>query len=470
MNDHKKFDDKTVSSERKFSDLKPEKKILFCTVYRRSINDFYDWVRSNTKTSITFAVKRIHSFGLRFIKQNLPNVEILEYPTWDEYVRVVESRKWDVIGFSFYLNEIHEILEMVELARKKGVKEIWAGNYGALTEEIRGWFDRVFIGYSEERLARELGYSFDQLIHPPLVNYLGTTLGVKLQVYGTLFTSRGCTIGCDFCQTPAFCPHTHEIPLDSIKNVLQYYLDHGINEVVILDENFGLLRRHSERVIELLGEMGFYWYAMTKVNQASKYLEKWIQNGFCGALIGIESMNQDVLDAIGKRQSVERVVDFVNRMHRLNRMIIGYYMIGFEDDTKQSIKRDMEKVADLKLDITQICVLTPLPGTKQWDYISDKYGIFDKDWHHYNAKYLVWNHPNISPGDMRKMLEWSFRKCYPVIRPVEMTTKFHRMYRELENKGLLGGLKYFSRSFIKANSYNYYPEKIPLLKKRVYEQ
>ena len=58
---------------------------------------------------------------------------------------------------------------MTEYARKKGVSEIWAGNYGALTESIQKHFDRVFIGYSEDEIAKVLGkrVANEDIIHPP---------------------------------------------------------------------------------------------------------------------------------------------------------------------------------------------------------------------------------------------------------------------------------------------------------------
>ena len=112
-----------------------DKNILFTTVYRRYKSDLYDYFGANSNQSLfRFSLPRVNSFGLRFIKQNIPQIEILEYPTWNEYKKKVQEKKWDIIGFSFYLNEIHEIIEMEEYARKQEIPEIWAGNYGALTK------------------------------------------------------------------------------------------------------------------------------------------------------------------------------------------------------------------------------------------------------------------------------------------------------------------------------------------------
>jgi len=39
------------------------------------------------------------SFGLRFLRQNIPEIEILEYPTRAEY-RNALKKGWDVVGYS----------------------------------------------------------------------------------------------------------------------------------------------------------------------------------------------------------------------------------------------------------------------------------------------------------------------------------------------------------------------------------
>lgn len=441
-----------------------DKKILLSTVYKRHKNDVYDYFGANAGRSFfRFSLQRIQSFGLRFLKQNIPDIEILEYPTWEEYVARLGEEDWDVVGFSFYLNEIHEILEMVKCARERGVKEIWAGNYGALTESVEKQFDRVFIGYAENEIAQYLGKSIpnDGLIHPPLIGHASTLPGIKLNCVGYLFTNRGCKNKCDFCQTPSFCKKPYKIPLQSIERVLKYYHKMGITEIIILDESFGLFKNHAEKVVSLLDKYGFYWFPMVRADYLGKRLNDWSKKGLIGAMTGIETFNQKTLDSMGKKETVGDIVSVVKRLKAMNKFIVGYYMIGFEDETVDSIKRDLKELAKLQMDTSQICVITPLPRTPQWDRMEKNYGIFDKDWHHYNAKHLVWNHPNISPKEMRDILDLGFRVTYPRIRTLETSLGFMKRYIDYE--GFVGGMRYTIKHFIHANSFDYYPKKMCML-------
>ena len=314
-----------------------------------------------------------------------------------------------MVGLSFYLNETHEALEMVDAARAAGAGEVWAGNYGALTTEVQNKFDRIFVGYSESQVASYFGKQIKDIIHPPLIEYLNSPFGVKLNIYGVLFTTRGCPVGCKFCQTPVFCNRPSIIPLKSIERVLAYYKENGINVVLIEDENFGCNRRHADAVVELLDKYGMVWGCMARADYLRDKIDEWAEmrlkngkrmSGFGGAAIGIENIHQERLDDIKKKEGTEDILDTVRKLRKNGLGTVGYYMIGFESDTKESLKEDIPQLAALKLDITQICVLTPLPQTPLWAEIVEKYGIWDHDYHHYDGKHLVWNHPHIKPEEI----------------------------------------------------------------------
>ncbi len=387
-------------------------RVLLTTVYTNG--QYYDYIESNVSFPFRMTWVRRTSYGLRFLKQNVPELEILEYPTREEYLRKLEEG-WDVVGFSFYVNEVPEILEMADLARERGVGELWAGNYGALTPGMELYFDRVFRGYAEEEVASFFGRRIKEVVHPPLLGTVGTTLGLKFAPVGVLFTTRGCPVGCKFCQTPSFCPRPSIIPLRSVERVLEFYKELGLGYVIILDENFGLFRKHAEEVAELLGEYGFMWVPMIRADLLGEKLEEWRKLGMRGALFGIESFDQRVLDDLEKRERVETVKEVIRKI-RLSwnspgRGIggIGYYMIGHEEETRESIRAALKELKGLNPGFVQLCILTPLPSTPLWEHLDREYGIFEKDWHKFDCKHLVWNHPHLSPPEMEGLLSWGMR-------------------------------------------------------------
>ncbi len=115
------------------------------------------------------------------------------------------GKGWDAVGISFYISETEEALAMAEAARASGsVGEVWAGNYGALTPSVQEKFDRPSSATPKIRspLLRPEGRRDRS---SPLIEHLDSSFGLKLNIYGVLFTIRGCAVGCKFCQAPCFC-------------------------------------------------------------------------------------------------------------------------------------------------------------------------------------------------------------------------------------------------------------------------
>ena len=442
-------------------------RVLFTTVYREG--EGYDYIGSNSRSRwFRFRWPRDQSFGLRFLQQNVPELEIMEFPTFDQYKRRL-AEGWDVVGISFYISETEEALAMADFARASGaVGEVWAGNYGALTPSVEEKFDRVFVGYAEDEVAAYFGRKVERIVHPPLIEHLDTPFGLKLNIYGALFTIRGCSVGCKFCQATSFCSRPRPLPLEAIERVLSYYRDHGINVVVIEDESFGADRRHADRVAELLDEYGMVWGCMARADYLIDKIDEWAEmrrrpshgpgkgrnpvRGFAGAAIGIENFHQDVLDGVAKREGAGEILETVEKLLSHGLGTVGYYMIGFPTDTAASIKKDVERLASLKLDLTQICVLTPLPRTKLWEEVAGRYGISDPDYHHFDGKHLVWNHPNISPEEMEVLLDWSMRRVNPRTAPLRSSA---RIWRKAYGEAGVAGIRVLLSCLVRANSFDY---------------
>lgn len=406
-------------------------KILFTTQYIKN-NDYYDYFESNAKNIFKFGLKRKISFGLRFLKENIPFLEILEYPSKAQYIKKIKEG-WDVVGFSFFVNDIPRILEMVEIARENRVKELWAGNYGALTPGIENYFDRIFIGYAEKTLGRFLGVKVKEIKHPVLPVFLELgPLGIEYKPFGVLFTTRGCPMKCEFCQTPLFAPKPEAIPLDSIEEVLLKYKRMGIEEVVILDENFGIIRRHAENVVELLNKYKFMWSVMTRADLLMSHLDDWNKKRIVSAFIGIESLNQNILDRIKKREAISMIKNCIEELHSKNIYIIGYYMIGFPEETVDSILQDINELKEFQVDYMQVTILTPLPQTPLWHELDSKYGIFEKDFSKFDTKHLVWYHPNLTPDKARILLFHGFKTLNSPLNYLRSIKRLSQRYLALK--------------------------------------
>ena len=131
-----------------------------------------------------------------------------------------------------------------------------------------------------------------------------------------------------------------------------------------------------------------------------------------GALFGIESFHEDILKQMHKNEKAQAALELAGRLDRAGMYAHGYYIIGLPPETPESIAADLKTLASLKLDVTQITIVTPHPQTEMWHELDSGYGIFEKDWSKFDTKHLVWNHPHCAPGVLESLLELGFHSCY----------------------------------------------------------
>lgn len=370
--------------------------MLLSTVYRRFSRDY---------SRIANAPRRV-SPGLRFIKQNVPQVEILEYPRWNEYVSKLREG-WDVVGFSFYQNEIAEIAQMAAQARSQGVKEIWAGNYGALDYSIPSLVDRVFIGPAEDEVAQVFGNRVrpEDIQHPVMMVHFSLIPGIRTLTFGLLYTTHGCPYECSFCQTPVFERNRFTINLESIERALRYYKKQGVAYLFPMDEIFGIYPKFTDELTRLFARYKFHWWAQSRASLFMHYLDSWHERGLRIPSVGVESMTQSTLDGMNKRQKTDEIYEFCRRSGEKRGMYrISYSMIGHENLNAEQTLEDAFLLKQANFDAHAVSVITPFPKTALWDKLSASNDIFDHTYSHYKLKHLVWHHPHISPAEMRYLL------------------------------------------------------------------
>lgn len=421
-------------------------KVLLCTVCRGRGGEFADPLAAATPSIPRFSMPRKASLGLRFIKQNVPQVEILEYPRWREYVAKLKEG-WDVVGFSFYQYEVDTIEKMAEEARRQGVRETWGGNYGALDARVPRIVDRVVIGPGENEIAQTFGYSVrdDEIEVPPVFAYIATKPGnIKHFTFGVLCTQRGCPYKCTFCQTPAFEKKCYHFNAESVDRVLRFYKRMGLSRVFVTDELFGAHPAFYDRVTRLLARYDFHWYCQSRAATVLRHLDEWYERGLRFVHIGLESMNQEALDAVDKKQTVEEISAFIRRTGEKRGLLrLAAYMIGFPNMTAEDTIRDALVLKRAGFDIHTVSVITPYPQTPLWDEVNAKYGMLDHTYSHFDAKHLVWRHPHITPLEMARLLK-------TVVRTVNRPTAAYwkSLYRLWRGDRHAGGAKSLRRDLV----------------------
>jgi anaerobic magnesium-protoporphyrin IX monomethyl ester cyclase len=219
---------------------------------------------------------------------------------------------------------------------------------------------------------------------------------IRTSTYGKrylpIITSDGCPFNCSFCfmSMPQFRRKYVSYSVERVLDEIEYLVkEHHIEELDIRDTNFfintartrslleGLIRRNlkvfltgvNARVDQLLNLDGDFWKLMESA-------------GMKELMIGAESGDQEMLDMINKRITVEQIRDclkkaFKHKINIINSFITGYPIkAGSDNEYEKKLNKELYSTIDLIDDIiginplasNLIFIYTPYPGTSLYQY------------------------------------------------------------------------------------------------------
>jgi len=340
------------------------------------------------------------AMGIRFIAENFNGIEVLEYPTMQEFEKVLESG-FDVVGISFLTSQTEQAITLSQIARTHGVKEVWGGGWGIDTPGARDHFDRSFSGYGEQLLLPVIGNRVKGKMRHPVLLGEAHFFMFKAKV-GYLYSIRGCKYKCEYCPTPAVIPELLTMELDEIERLLDIYAKEKVHAVVIYDETFLQNPLHSWKVIEMLNERGLMWFCLTSSEELDGNVSKLRDKGFLGCLMGMESLRDKTLTDYRRGRLTSTNMRVIKEMKDNSCFVLGTYMFCHELDTKESMRSDIEKLAKLEIPAVLPVIFTPFAPTPLFQKYEDR--IIDWNWNHWDDGHLVWKHPEVTPEDARRML------------------------------------------------------------------
>jgi radical SAM superfamily enzyme YgiQ (UPF0313 family) len=99
----------------------------------------------------------------------------------------------------------------------------------------------------------------------------------------------------------------------------------------------------------------------------------------------------------------------IKRYHDHGIAVEGTILLGMDNQTEDDIKRLIDFLGEIDLDLAEFTVLTPFPETKAYDDMLKEGRIFDHDWNHYTADTVVYKPKHMSPERLQELyhLAWN---------------------------------------------------------------
>jgi radical SAM superfamily enzyme YgiQ (UPF0313 family) len=134
--------------------------------------------------------------------------------------------------------------------------------------------------------------------------------------------------------------------------------------------------------------------------------------------LGLESVNQATLDSFEKSQTVGDIEHAIKVLHDYGIRAHGMFVLGADHDTPDSVRDTVKFAQKNKIDTVMLNILTPLPGTQQFQELEDEGRILEHDWSFYDAQHVVFRPKQMTPYHLLQETIKANKRFYATWRPV----------------------------------------------------
>ena len=236
-------------------------------------------------------------------------------------------------------------------------------------------------------------------------------------------TSRGCPFSCKFCTTPII---NHGLwrprPVEKIISELKLISrNQKIKDIYLVDDNFTQDTRRIETLCDRIIECkknneinDFKFMAQIRIDSILKspqMIKKMAAAGFWVVSFGIETTQEDLLLELKKGFTFKTILKALEILHQANIIASGNLIIGLDlFQTKGNMKKSINFIKNLDIDIIAFSVLTPFPGTPMYQELKEEKLIVTQDWSKYTIYNPVIKTYTMGPNDLREILIHSIKK------------------------------------------------------------
>jgi radical SAM superfamily enzyme YgiQ (UPF0313 family) len=224
----------------------------------------------------------------------------------------------------------------------------------------------------------------------------------------TMVTSRGCPHECIFCVGRRMVGK--RVRYFDVKRVVDEFENLsrlGFPVICIVDDLFTANKARCMDICDEILRRGIshLWSAFSRVDTVSAELLRRMKEAGCMALcFGAESGNQEILDRIKKKTTLEKCRRTAALCHEAGIDPWLSFILGLPGETEETIKKTMEFGKELS-ESHGFHILAPFPGTEVREK-SESYGItiLTDDWDRYDANQSVSSTGSVPPEEIDRVV------------------------------------------------------------------
>ena len=338
---------------------------------------------SDAMEPLAFAL--LASYSPSFVEHKFYDNRVEEIP-YDE--------ETDLVAITVETYTARRAYEIASEFKKRGVKVVMGGYHPTFVpEESLLYADSIVSGDAEELWPKLLNdFKKGKLQKVYRSNNLSSLEGIKpdrsifkgkryapihLVQYG-----RGCRFNCDFCSIKAFYgPYLGQRP---IKDVVKEIEGLRFKHIFIVDDNIFSYKKQAVEFFKALIPLKVRWSGQVSIDvtQDDELMSLMRKSGCLSVVVGFESLDIKSLIQMKKGWNLRYGTyrDAVKKFRDHGIMVYGTFVHGYDHDTLDSFKYNLEFALESKFYLANFNPLTPTPGAPLYDRLKKEGRLINDPW------------------------------------------------------------------------------------------
>ncbi len=322
----------------------------------------------------------------------------------------------DFVGISMMLTiQVKRGWQIINEYKKRGIPVICGGIATMLhAEEMEKYADSVFLGEAEGKMEQvfddfrnnNLKKVYNYLNSPPPIEIVGSARRDILnrdyynykgvQMVDLFHASRGCRFHCYPCAVAylggrKFRPRPIDKSIEEMASI-------DNNRLFIVDNSLAQDKQWEKDLFREMIPLKKKW-CCHPIEDDPEVLD-------LAAQAGAWYVYQAVFD------TSDYIKERIKRYHDHGIGVEGTILLGMDNQTEDSIKKLIDFLMEIELDLAEFTVLTPFPHTTAYEELHAQKRILTYDWDKYSADKVVYQPKHMTVEKLEELLQYAWDTFY----------------------------------------------------------
>jgi radical SAM superfamily enzyme YgiQ (UPF0313 family) len=299
-------------------------------------------------------------------------------------------------------------------ARTKARVLIGGMHASVLPQEALEHADQVIVGEGETVILDVVeGRNTEKIVYAPCLENLDSAPFPDYSLLETrcdcanVLSTRGCPFCCSFCTTSRMFSPYRERSVESVMDELRYYKKLGFRYMNFEDDNFTANKERAKEICRRMINEGLvfketFFFGRTDMADDEELLDLCQKAHLTRTLVGIESLNQEALDAVNKHQSVADIERCAQALLRHKIRLIASVVLGIDSDGADDIRKSIRFSRTINAYQLQPAVMTPFPKTAVHAQYERENRMLASDWSAFDMMNVTFIPKKMTPWELQK--------------------------------------------------------------------